>query len=111
MGARGGREDSRSGGCVFHNYFWFYRDAIEVSLKTEDWGAVERYAAALEHFTRAEPVPWTSFFVARGRALAAHGRGMRGCATLQKLWHLRAEAARAGFKMVSFDLEQAAATV
>ena len=31
-------------GCVFHNYFWFYRDAIEVSLETEDWDAVERYA-------------------------------------------------------------------
>ena len=25
-------------GCVFHNYFWFYRDAIEVSLETEALG-------------------------------------------------------------------------
>jgi class 3 adenylate cyclase/tetratricopeptide (TPR) repeat protein len=98
-------------GCVFHNYFWFYRDAIEVSLSTEDWDAVERYASALEHFTHAEPVPWTSFFVARGRALAAHGRGLRGRATLQKLRHLRAEADRAGFKTISFVLEQALATV
>ena len=98
-------------GCVFHNYFWFYRDAIEVSLKTADWDAVERYAGALEHFTHAEPVPWTSFFVARGRALAAHGRGSRGRATLQKLRHLRAEADRAGFKMGSFDLEPALAKV
>ena len=72
-------------GCVFHNYFWFYRDAIEVSLETEDWSGVERYASALEQFTDAEPVPWTSFFVARGRALAAYARGKRDRATLQEL--------------------------
>jgi tetratricopeptide (TPR) repeat protein len=97
-------------GCVFHNYFWFYRDAIEVSLKTGDWGAVERYASALEHFTHAEPVPWTSFFVARGRALAAYARGMRDRATLRQLQHLRDEADHVGFKMISFVPEQALAT-
>ena len=97
-------------GCVFHNYFWFYRDAIEVSLETEAWDAVEHYASALEHFTKAEPVPWTNFFVARGRALANYGRGMRDRATLRELQHLRDEADRAGFKSVSFVLERARAT-
>jgi hypothetical protein len=94
-------------GCVFHNYFWFYRDAIELSLGIPDWGAVERHALALERFTHAEPVPWTSFFVARGRTLAAYGRGMRDAATLRELRQLRAEAERAGFKTISFDLERA----
>jgi tetratricopeptide (TPR) repeat protein len=98
-------------GCVFHNWFWFYRDAIEVSLETEAWDAVEHYASALEHFTKAEPVAWTNFFVARGRALANYGRGMRDRATLRELQHLRDEADRAGFKSVSFVLEQAGATV
>jgi tetratricopeptide (TPR) repeat protein len=98
-------------GCVFHNYFWFYRDAIEVSLGTEDWGAVHRHASALEQFTHAEPVPWTSFFIARGRALAAHARGKRDRATLQELQHLRDEADRAGFKTVSFVLGQTLAPV
>jgi tetratricopeptide (TPR) repeat protein len=97
-------------GCVFHNYFWFYRDAIEVSLRTEDWVAAERYAEALERFTDAEPVPWASFFVARGRALAAHGRGMRDLATVRELQRLRDEGERAGFKVISFALEQALAT-
>jgi tetratricopeptide (TPR) repeat protein len=97
-------------GCVFHNYFWFYRDAIEVSLKTENWGGVERYASALERFTHAEPVPWARFFIARGRALAAYVRGMRDRATLRQLRHVSDEAARAGFKAVSFDLEQGLAT-
>jgi tetratricopeptide (TPR) repeat protein len=98
-------------GCVFHNYFWFYRDAIEVSLETEDWSGVERYASALEQFTDAEPVPWTSFFVARGRALATYGRGARDQATLQELRHLRDLAEGTGFKAVSFGLAQARATV
>jgi tetratricopeptide (TPR) repeat protein len=97
-------------GCVFHNYFWFYRDAIEVALKTADWRAVDRYASALEQFTHAEPVPWTSFFVARGRALAAYARGMRDRATLQQLQRLRAEADAVGFKTVSFLPEQTLAT-
>ena len=88
-------------GCVFHNYFWFYRDAIEVALGTADWDAVERHASALEQFTHAEPVPWTSFFVARGRALSAYARGERDRATLQQLECLRAEADRAGFEMIS----------
>jgi hypothetical protein len=55
-------------------------------------------------------VPWARFFIARGRALAAYVRGMRDRATLRQLQHVRDEAARAGFKAVSFDLEQALAT-
>ena len=39
-----------------------------------------------------------SFFVARGRALAAYARGKRDRATLQELQQLRDEAARVGFK-------------
>ena len=36
-------------------------------------GRVERYAAALEEYTRSEPLPWADFFVARGRALPLAG--------------------------------------
>ena len=96
-------------GCVFHNYFWFYRDAIEVALKTADWAGLERYASALERFTAAEPVPWTSFFIARGRALAAHGQGRHDQATLRELRRLRDEAAAAGFRSALPALERAVA--
>jgi tetratricopeptide (TPR) repeat protein len=65
-------------GCVSHNYFWFYRDAIEAALDIEDWPQVERYAEALELYAHAEPLPWSDLFVARGRALARFGRGERG---------------------------------
>jgi class 3 adenylate cyclase/tetratricopeptide (TPR) repeat protein len=97
-------------GCVFHNYFWFYRDAIEVALKTADWPSLERYASALERFTAAEPVPWTSFFIARGRALAARHQGRRDQATMRELRRLRDEAATAGLRSSLPELERAVAT-
>ena len=43
--------------CVGHNYLWFYRDAMEVSLEDADWDGARRYAAALEAYTRPEPLP------------------------------------------------------
>ena len=96
-------------GCVFHNYFWFYRDGIEVALETADWARLERYASALERFTHTEPVPWTSFFIARGRALAAHYQGRHDQATIQELHRLRDEAATVGFRSALPALERAVA--
>jgi class 3 adenylate cyclase/tetratricopeptide (TPR) repeat protein len=62
-------------GAVSHNYFLFGRDAIEVCLNVGDWEGAERFAAALEDYTRAEPLPLSDFYIARARALAAHARG------------------------------------
>ena len=83
-------------GCVSHNYFRFYRDAIETSLDAGEWDRAEGYANSLEDYTRAEPLPWTDLFIAWGRALAAHGRGARGEETLASLTRLKAEAETAG---------------
>jgi len=84
-------------GCVSHNYFWFYRDAMEAALSSGDWDRAERYAAALEVYTRPEPLPCTDFFIARGRALATLGR--LGCNTelLATLTRVREEGQRLGF--------------
>ena len=83
-----------------HNYFWFYRDAMEVCLNTGDWDSVEGYAAALEDYTRPEPLPWSDFFIARGRALATYGKGRRDDALIAKLrelvWRGPSRGARAG---------------
>ena len=59
---------------VGHCHLWFYRDAMEACLNAGDFDSVERYAALLEDFTRAEPLPWSDFFIARGRVLTAHAR-------------------------------------
>ena len=95
--------------CVSHNYFWFYRDAMEASLEGADWEGVERYATALEDYTRPEPLPWTDLFIARGRALADYGRGKRDDTTIQELKRLRDEAERVGLKSAVPALDRALA--
>ncbi len=94
-------------GAVSHSYFWFYRDAIEVSLRIGDWGEVERYAKALEDYTRPEPLPWCDFFIARGRALAAFGHGDRNPEILAELQRLRDEANRVGLKTALAAVDEA----
>ena len=60
-------------GSISRNQLQFRRDAIDACLQAGDWGRAEAYAAELEDYARAEPMPWTDHIVARGRALAAHG--------------------------------------
>jgi len=97
-------------GSVSHNYFWFYRFAIDALLSANDWGRVERYAAALEEYTRDEPLGWTDFYIARGRALAAFGRGKRDDATVKEVQRLRDEADRVGLESALPALEDALST-
>lgn len=59
---------------IAHNALWFYRDAIEATLDMGDWDAAEACCDTYAAYTAAEPLPWTDFFIARGRALAALGR-------------------------------------
>lgn len=73
-----------SQGSVAHNHLQFYVDAINVMVSEGDWEQAERYAAALEDFTRPEPLPWSEFFIARSRALAAWGLG--------RVYHRRSDA-------------------
>jgi len=96
-------------GSVSHNHFYFFRDAMDVCLDRQDWDEVERYAAELETFTSAEPLSWCDFFVARGRALAAYGRGNRDDTLIEELARLRDEAERAGLKAALPELESALA--
>lgn len=93
--------------CVSHNYFWFYRLAMETSLQSGTWDEVNRYARALEDYTRAEPLPWSDFYIARGRALAAYGSGDRGTSTMQEIERLRGDAERLGLRTALPALEDA----
>jgi class 3 adenylate cyclase/tetratricopeptide (TPR) repeat protein len=97
------------GGCVGHNPLWFYPDAIEVCLELGKPDEAEGHAAALEEFTRPEPLPWAAFYVARGHALAAWDRGKRDDATRAELERLADEARRAGLHLALPALEAALA--
>jgi tetratricopeptide (TPR) repeat protein len=94
-------------GSVAHNHLRFYPDAMATALELRDRGAFERYAAALEGFTRAEPLPWADFFIAQGRALAAFDAGQRDGPRMEELERLRAEAARLGLKSALVRIDDA----
>ena len=80
------------GDCISHNFLVFYTEAMETCLQTGEWDEVGRYAQALEDYTSSEPLPQTSFFIARGRVLANFGRGNREPAMMRELQQLRDEA-------------------
>jgi serine/threonine protein kinase/tetratricopeptide (TPR) repeat protein len=80
-----------------HNQLYFRRFAMDALLAAGDLTAVERMADALERYTSAQPLPWSRFFVARARALAAWQRGRRDRAIVAALDRLRAEARVVGF--------------
>jgi class 3 adenylate cyclase/tetratricopeptide (TPR) repeat protein len=96
-------------GCFGHNQLRFYPDAMNVALELEDLNEVARYARALENFTKPEPLSWADFFIARGRALAAHARGEADPALTHELQRLRDEGLRMGF-IVALPAIEAALT-
>ena len=96
-------------GCVSHNYFSFYRDAIDVALSLDEWQRAEHYAEALEIYTKPEALPWSEFFIARGRALARHGRDSCDENALNELRRVREEAERVGLQTAMKALDRALA--
>ena len=94
-------------GCVAHNHFWFAQSAIEQSLAVGDWDKAEGYAEKLEAYTREQPLPWSDFLIARGRALAAWGRGIRSEAVLAELTRLHQVAAQHGLQPLALELGRA----
>jgi hypothetical protein len=70
---------------------------MDACLQIGDWDEVERYAGALRDYTQSEPLPRSDYFIARGRALAAFGRGERDAEILQALQRLGKEAQEIGF--------------
>jgi class 3 adenylate cyclase/tetratricopeptide (TPR) repeat protein len=107
--ALAGGEEVLGKGAVSHNHLWFYCYAIQAALAAGEYDDAERYAAALEDYTRPEPFPWAEFFIAYGRALAGRGRGRRDPATLRELRRLADEARRVGVRMALPALERAIA--
>ncbi len=105
--ALGEGERMLAAGSVSHNHFFFYRDAIEVSLDISDWDSADRYASDLEDFTRNEPLPWSNFFIARGRALTAYGRGDRDKIIVEELHRLNKMAGQAGLRIAIPQIEAA----
>ncbi len=85
-------------GSISHNHFWFYQAAIDSALERGEWQEAERCADALAAYTSGEPLPYLDGFVARGKALAAFGRGRRDRALRDALQGARAQAEALGWR-------------
>ena len=81
---------------------------MQVALDLGEHDEVERYAAALEDYTRPEPLPWSEFFVPAAGLLprsAVAGAMRRG----PELPTLRGEGERLGLKIALPSIEAALA--
>jgi len=92
-------ESLLAAGSVSHNYFNFYEYAMEACLRAGEWDEVNRFALALENYTKEEPMQRCDFYIAWGRALAAHGRGERDPKTMAELKRLYDQAREIGLKL------------
>jgi hypothetical protein len=80
-------------GCGSHNYFLFYRDAINLCLLRGDWHEAQRYAALLESYVAEQPTRWSDFQIAKARAMAAIGEGRKDGHLRKRLGGLQRQAA------------------
>ena len=94
-------------GAVGHNHLWFYRDAIEALLSAGDEAAALEYVAALEDYTRAEPL---DLFAARGRLLAGAARGNLDDGRREDLVRIRTALHNAGLMAFLPPIEAALVT-
>jgi class 3 adenylate cyclase/tetratricopeptide (TPR) repeat protein len=84
-------EETLKEDCVGHNYLWFYRDAIDVCLRLQDWERLEKYARAAEVYTEDEPLPWMDLIISRGRALSKFYQNPDDKAALSQLKKLKSD--------------------
>lgn len=95
-------------GCIAHAHLDFHVVAIDLALEAQRWDEALRHADALEAYARAEPLAWSECFVARGRALAAAGRGDGDRVALEAC---RRDAIRFGFDSAVPRIERALAAL
>ena len=109
-GALKSAEDLLSTNPISHNHLLFRMVAIDASLDSGNWAEAERYAADLETYTAAEPLPWAEFYIARGRLLAQAGRGDDSEELKARAIALIAQAKALGLDLAAKELEAVAAS-
>jgi tetratricopeptide (TPR) repeat protein len=99
--------DLLAAGSASINHLYFHRDAMDVYLALGELDLVLEHADALARYTAEEPLPWSEFFIARGRALVAHAREPRNAQVRSMLAHLRRQADAIGFHIAARALDEA----
>lgn len=94
--------------AVGHNYFRFYRNAMQACLNAGELDEAWRLADALEDYTAKDPTPWSDFHIARTRGLVAVARGEAPASSLAQI-EAQAKSAKL-FNALESQLQSANAT-
>jgi len=81
-------------GCVGHSHIAYYRLSIEDAIARKEWHRALAHVSAMASYTRREPLPYTDFLMARGRALVALAARPDDRARREEIVELRAQAQR-----------------
>ncbi|MDC1287930.1 AAA family ATPase [Gammaproteobacteria bacterium] len=95
------------GKCLAGNHLDFREYAMQACLQAGEWDEVDRHAQELEEYTASEPIPRCNLLIARGRALAAYGRGKRSLEVIDELRKVHQEASRVELKFALPEIEVA----
>jgi len=79
-------------GCMAHSHIAYHRLGIDDAIARSDWAKANEHVAALAEFTMREPLPYTDFLMARGRALVALAARPQDTALRADLGRLQAQA-------------------
>ncbi len=58
-------------GCVGHNYYRFYVNAIECSIINYKWDDAHRFITLFTDYTQERPTPWSDFYIDRAKMLVS----------------------------------------
>ena len=89
-------------GAISHNHLHFHQLAMDAQLRAGDWPGAEGPRPTPLRPIATSPCPWSRFHVARGRLLAAMGRGQGDADSEAQLAELRQEAAQVGYPEALF---------
>jgi hypothetical protein len=104
-------EEQLAAGALSHNHFEFRLQAVDVCLRLGDTASVLRHAEALEKYTRAEPLPWSTLVIERARVLANLRNERLGQPTASRIDELLRLAERVGFAQLVPALQEASASL
>lgn len=96
--------------CIGHNHLHFFESAMQVALRERNWERAKDYARKLRDYTQDEPLPWSEFYIARTRVLAAIGEGANDTHTMKELRNLIDQARAQGSRAALAELESARET-
>jgi class 3 adenylate cyclase/tetratricopeptide (TPR) repeat protein len=94
-------------GSLSHNHIFFAAAAIDAAIGRGAWADAIRFADRLDRYVAREPAGYSSFLIARGRALARWGQGDRSAEARRQLAEVLDQAKASGMAQGRAEIERA----